>query len=179
MFYHTPIPPPKDIIRRIDNDVEYYPSTGLIIWINPQSSKLKPGDIAGNIKADGYISIGFKSKSGGVYKILAHHIAYYKMRGKWPPREMDHKRGNRADNRWSKLRLAKHHQNISNQKLRINNTSGITGISWYKATNKWQVRIGHRYRTINVGYFSTLQEAIKARRQAEKKYFGKFRRRHN
>jgi len=82
----TPIPPPKGVLRRIDNDIAYYPSTGLIIWLNPQSTKLKSGDIAGSFH-NGYIRIKITYK-GKYYGILAHHIAYYKigvcgLLGKW------------------------------------------------------------------------------------------------
>jgi HNH endonuclease/AP2 domain len=171
----TPVPPPKGVLHRIDNDLEYYPSTGDIVWVNPGGHRvIKSGDIAGTLMKSGYILIRLRVNSK-VYSIYAHHIAYYKMHGVWPPKEIDHKRGKKSDNRWRKLRLAKHYQNGANSKLGINNTTGISGVSWYKSSNKYRVRIKYKYKEIHVGYFDTLREAKRARRRAERQYFGKFR----
>jgi hypothetical protein len=171
--WSTPIPPPKGVLRRLDNDMEYYSLSGNIIWINP-IKHIKSGSVAGCLTKSGYIVIGLRY-NGKLYKLYAHHIAYYKMRGRWPPKEVDHKRGNKSDNRWSKLRLAKHYQNGANHKLHKSNTSGISGVDFYKNMNKYRVRIRYKYKYIHVGYFDTLREAKHARRQAEKQYFGKFR----
>ena len=62
-----------------------------------------------------------------------------------------------------------------NRPLRNNNTSGITGVSLYKQTNKWRAYIEYNQKYIHLGLFNTKEEAIKARKEAELKYFGKYR----
>lgn len=51
------------------------------------------------------------------------------------------------------------------------NQGNFRGISWRKDSNKWSVRIGINYKNINLGNFSTKEEAIKIRLLAEKKYW--------
>ena len=64
-----------------------------------------------------------------------------------------------------------------NAKLRSDNTSGYTGISWSKNYNKWWVRITTKKdEDIDLGYFNKddLDKAIQARLDGEKKYFGEY-----
>lgn len=48
-----------------------------------------------------------------------------------------------------------------------NTTSGVRGIIWAKERNKWNVYISRK----NLGYYDTLEEAKKVRKEAEEKYF--------
>lgn len=52
-----------------------------------------------------------------------------------------------------------------------NNTSGAKGVCLRKRTGKWDVNIGFKNRKIYVGTFPNLEDAIKARKEAEAKYF--------
>ena len=54
-----------------------------------------------------------------------------------------------------------------NKRIHPKNTSGYKGIS--KNENKWQVCINGKY----VGIFSELEDAVEARKEAEKKYWNK------
>ena len=62
-----------------------------------------------------------------------------------------------------------------NRRLQSNNTSGYTGVSFDKKTNKWMARINK----VTLGYFENIEDAIKARKEAEIKYFGEFRYKEN
>ena len=55
-----------------------------------------------------------------------------------------------------------------------NNTSGITGVSWDKRLQKWSVRLQVNGERIILGNYVNKNDAIKARLEAEKKYFGEF-----
>ena len=55
-----------------------------------------------------------------------------------------------------------------------NNTSGVTGVDWHKGWKKWRVRITVNHKTISLGAFDSMDDAIKARKEAEQKYFGEF-----
>lgn len=84
--------------------------------------------------------------------------------------EVDHIKHIKFDNRKSQLRIVTKSQNQMNASIRKNNTSGRTGINWSKSHNKWQVRIAKNESRIDVGYFDSFQDAVKAREKAEKKH---------
>lgn len=88
---------------------------------------------------------------------------------------IDHINHNTLDNRKSNLRICTQNDNAKNKSKQINNTSGVTGVSWYKKYEKWRVRIQVNNKDILIGYFDDKEEAIKARKEAEIKYFGEFR----
>lgn len=82
------------------------------------------------------------------------------------------------DNRKSNLRI--HGDNKSefqsrntwNSRRRVDNTSGTTGVTFH--CNRWESRITVDGVRITLGRFNSKDEAIKARKDAEKKYFGKW-----
>lgn len=51
-------------------------------------------------------------------------------------------------------------ENIYNHKN--NHTSGIRGVSWHKQHKKWRVNVTHNKVTYFAGYYTDLDEAIKA-----------------
>jgi hypothetical protein len=63
---------------------------------------------------------------------------------------------------------------MQNCSLRSNNTSGVTGVGWHKQTLKWRVRIVVNGVELFLGTYVDFEDAVKARLQAEKKYFGDF-----
>ena len=89
---------------------------------------------------------------------------------------VDHINGNRLDNRAENLRLVNRAQNNMNKGLRSNNTSGHTGVAWDKSKGKWvaQIQIGGKAKFL--GRYTDIEKAIKARTEAEEKYFGEYRR---
>lgn len=87
---------------------------------------------------------------------------------------VDHKNRDGLDNRRANLRVCTHAENMRNAKTRKDNASGFTGVSWYKRTSKWSARINVNNKTIYLGYFSDLALAIKAYKQASRKYHGDF-----
>lgn len=78
------------------------------------------------------------------------------------------------DNRKINLRVVTHSQNMSNKKIHSNNNSGITGVCWHKASNKWWAYISKNKQRIDLGYFNNFEDAVKARKEAEEKYFGEY-----
>jgi hypothetical protein len=79
---------------------------------------------------------------------------------------VDHRKGAKLDNRKAALRVATKAQNNENRKINSNNTSGHKGVSWHKATKKWQAQIKHEGKKINLGRFTDLEGAAKAYREA-------------
>lgn len=96
--------------------------------------------------------------------------------GDWPPRDRDveHRNRNRADNAWSNLRLATRSQNNMNTGLRSDNKSGQKGVGRRQDTGRWYARITVDRRVILLGHFDSFDDAVAARRAAERRYFGPF-----
>ena len=90
--------------------------------------------------------------------------------------EVDHIHGEltRYDNRKENLRIVTKTQNSMNVNIRKNNTSGVTGVSWHKKSNKWRAYITVNSKMKEIGCFCSFDDAVLARRKAEDKYFGEF-----
>ena len=52
-----------------------------------------------------------------------------------------------------------------------NSKSGVRGVYWSNREGRWVAKIGFQNRTITIGRFTRLEDAIQARKDAEKKYF--------
>lgn len=87
---------------------------------------------------------------------------------------VDHINHNKLDNRKQNLRICKHMNNLWNHKIGIKNTSGVSGVNWHNQNDKWQVRIGYKGKEIYLGTYDNFDEAVEVRKEAEKKYFGKY-----
>lgn len=82
----------------------------------------------------------------------------------------DHLSRNTDDNRKCNIYLKSNQKNTHNRGLSKANTSGKTGVSYNKQKGSWTAYITVNYKTIHLGDFSDLNEAIKERVNAEKKY---------
>lgn len=87
---------------------------------------------------------------------------------------VDHMSHNTTDNRKINLRICTVSNNNMNATLRSNNTSGCTGVSWFKLTNQWRARITINYTEIELGLFDDYEDAIIIRKEAEEIYFGRY-----
>lgn len=56
-----------------------------------------------------------------------------------------------------------------NQRVPVTNTSGHKGVSLFKATGKWSAYMHVNKRRKHLGYYDTMEEAVKAREKAEGK----------
>lgn len=88
--------------------------------------------------------------------------------------EIDHINLNRADNRRENLRFATHQENNFNKKYHKNSTTKIKGVYWSKRLQKWYAKIYFNYKSIHLGVFENLEDAVAARQKAEKEYFKEF-----
>lgn len=85
--------------------------------------------------------------------------------------EIDHKNGVRYDCRKSNLRFCTRTQNTWNTGIRSNNTSGVKGVSYNKARDKWFAYINVDKQRKSLGYYTDFNDAVNARLNAERKYF--------
>lgn len=91
-----------------------------------------------------------------------------------PGEIVDHINHNKSDNRKVNLRIVSRSQNTINRKLPTNNTSGICGVRWHKRDKQWQSDITFQGKRYYLGMFDDYDDAVKARKAAEEKYFGEF-----
>lgn len=93
-----------------------------------------------------------------------------------PPSNMDvdHINHNKLDNRRCNLRIVFDYENMWNQKISKNNTSGVTGVYFEKNTGKWIAKIYVNGKQIFLGRFNAFEEAVRVRKEAEEKYFGEY-----
>ena len=87
---------------------------------------------------------------------------------------VDHINRNPLDNRKSNLRICSYQENSFNKSIRVDNTSGIAGVSFHKINKKWKAKIKYNNLTIHLGYFEDINEALINRRVAEEILFGEY-----
>ena len=88
----------------------------------------------------------------------------------------DHIDGNKLNNVRENMRFITQQNNARNRTLRSKNKSGRIGVVWSKRDNKWRAKIKTDGKEIHLGSFAKLEDAVKAREDAEEKYFGEYRR---
>ena len=146
----------------------YSKKTGDFTWKERRGSRAAKGSVAGSEhrhRGKKYWRIRLNKK---IY--YAHRLAWLYVNGEFPELEIDHIDGNGLNNSWSNLREVTRTENNRNKRLCNNNTSGVTGVHWFKASKKWQAQIRYEGKSVHLGYFKYKEEAIKVRRQAEIDY---------
>lgn len=76
-----------------------------------------------------------------------------------------------VDNRKSNLRITTPLNNSRNKCKTKANTSGVTGVSWCKRSQKWCAQIGVNRKTIHLGYFDNLEDAAPSKKRSGRKIF--------
>lgn len=144
----------------------YYNPNGWLEWKSSHASRIKLNERAGCTFKGGYRRIFVNGKSHAEHRLV--WLYHY---GKMPEKDLDHINRNPSDNRIENLRECTDKENQQNTNIQKNNTSGYKGVGWYKNYNKWCAKIKVNGKYINLGYFEDKEDAIKARKQAENKYW--------
>ena len=126
--------------------VVYFPESG--VFIRKSNSK-----IIGVVGERGYIRIWLRGR-----QYLAHRLAWLYVHGEWPDC-IDHINHNNKDNRISNLRGVTRQENLKNKLKYKNNKSGVSGVHWASAANKWRARIVVNKKALHLGYFDDVDEA--------------------
>jgi len=125
------------------------------------------GALAGSLESRGYLQITL-----GRRLRMAHRLVWAYVHDRWPVGELDHINGDRADNRIANLREAPSGENSWNHAVRRDSSTGVTGVSYHKDTGKFAAYIGEGGGLRHLGLFLTVEDAVRARKQAEAETFG-------
>ena len=126
------------------------------------------GKEAGNKREDGYVRVKVNNRLH-----MAHRLVFLMMNG-YLPKEIDHIDGDRSNNKIENLRDVTKSENAQNRKMPINNTSGIKGVCWHKAVNKWYVQLQVNKKMKYFGIYDNLELAQLVAIEARDKYHGKY-----
>ncbi len=129
---------------------------GVITWRNKSSpqSRIVLGERAGSFDKDGYLIVRVRNQTSSI-----HRIVWVYHNGEIPAGfEIDHVDGDKLNNRIENLRLTTRSVNCSNQRKRIDNTSGVCGVTFMKDRLKYRAQV----RGVRLGQFDTKEEAAEA-----------------
>lgn len=162
-----------ETIRKL---LSYDPDTGLLTWTRRPLGMFTEGRNCNqwNTRYAGKPAFGCFQDDylhGAIFSIKyrAHRIAWAIHHGEWPSGQIDHINGIKHDNRITNLRDVTNQENSRNSKKPKNNTSGCVGVCWNKSSSKWLARIANGMNAVHLGSFEDINEAIAARKAAEKK----------
>ena len=122
----------------------------------------------------GYYAVGLckngKVKKYNVHRLVAKHFIPNLSKCKC----VDHINCNTLDNTVSNLRWCTQQQNCFNSSLSSINTSGIKGVWFDKARQKWAAEIKFNNKKIFIGRYEKIEDAKQARQSKAKELFGEF-----
>lgn len=146
--------------------LDYDPVTGILRWRITSGRAYAGKEAGGRDPSTGYHRV----RVDGI-PILSHHVAWAIVEGVWPER-VDHRWGKEAGNHWDNLRLCTQSQNMGNIGLPKNNTSGIKGVTFHKATGLWRAQIKINGKRKHLGCRPTKEEAGALYVEAAANHFG-------
>jgi hypothetical protein len=135
----------------------------LFTWKKSRGGKVA-NSICGRIDTSGHRQITINNRS-----YLAHRIAIFIKNGSWPKNQIDHINGNKDDNRIINLRECSASQNQQNSKKRIDNKSGVKGVSWHNGRKNWVCQLQINKKKIHVGEYKKFEDAVSAIKIAREK----------
>lgn len=125
------------------------------------------------LNSNGYARTSSKAPGEKRRCVYLHQIVFEHYRGAVPEgHEVDHRNRNKLDCVPKNLRAATYSQQIHNQFVRSNNTSGHRGVNWNRGKSRWESRIMVRGKLIRLGYFENIQDAVEARKKSDIQHFG-------
>jgi hypothetical protein len=125
----------------------------------------------GESKASGRISTkGYRQIFVQGRRYAAHRLAWLYVHGVWPDGQLDHKNQIKDDNRIENLRPADNQTNQENVEKWTHNRSGRRGVALHgDGTYRADIKVDGR--TIYLGRFHNIVDAVAARMRAERKHF--------
>jgi hypothetical protein len=134
-----------------------------------ETPRVTAGQLAGTVNKEGYVVVGHKYVQYRVHRIIwAMHY------GEWPDHQIDHINGIKTDNRIDNLRPCNDSQNQRNVKKKsIGKHSKHKGVDLHQGRWRARIRPGDGTR-LDLGYFTTEEDAAAAYAEAAAKFHGEF-----
>lgn len=174
--------------RLIPQVLRYCPQEGQLYWRHrPESlfsdSKARRSDwIAANWNSrhagkPAFTAVGAHGYRCGTLQgcgLTLHRVAFLLMTGDWPEHEVDHRNGDRTDNRWENLRPVSKAQNNRNARG-YSKTSDYVGVSWNRSLGGYVARVYHNGKNHYCGFSKSDPESLARRRDKKaKELFGEY-----
>lgn len=132
-----------------------YREDGFLIRRTNEGQRGRVGDLVGCLDNTGYLTVGVDE-----HKYLVHRLIWFWHHGYLPENLLDHKDRIKINNWIDNLREVGHQCNIRNIDNPKTNTSGVKGVIWSKANNKWMAFININKKQYYLGYFIEFDEAV-------------------
>ncbi len=149
--------------------LSYNQELGKLFWKKKpycKSNRIRIGKEAGCKTSQGYLRLGIENKEYQYHRVL--WVMHY---GSIPrEKQIDHIDHNPLNNHISNLQLVTDAENKLNLPMRKTNKSGHRGVHWDKQREKWFAQIQRNGKTRALGRFERLEDAVKARWEAEQAY---------
>lgn len=163
----------KNYSEVIDLHKLFYYDGANLRWLAPTSNRVKKYRLVGTISA-GYLSTSIYNKS---YQV--HRIIWELHNGPIPDGfVVDHKDGNKLNNKLGNLRLCTQAENVLNCAASKNSKTKIKGVFFDKSRGKYKTQISVKGKLYFLGRFRKLEDAESAYRKAQIKLHGEFRRKY-
>lgn len=149
---------------RLRELLNYEPATGVFTWKVSKGTRARPGDITGTLHPTTfYLVIGIDGKL-----FQAHRLAWLYVHGKWPDADIDHRNGDRTDNRIANLRDVSRRINTENRR-KSQGKSALMGVHWNPRIG-WFSRIKSKGKVFYLGCHPTEQAAHEAYVKAKRSF---------
>ncbi|MBI1493438.1 HNH endonuclease [Halocynthiibacter styelae] len=106
--------------------------------------------------------------AGQRWRLQLHRVIYAAYNNSWPAKFVDHLDGDPTNNSIRNLREVDDAENARNCARSRSNTSGTTGVYWFKPRSCWTASITVNGDQISLGYFKDIKHAQIARQSAQK-----------
>lgn len=149
--------------ERLKELLHYRPDTGELVWRKRMGPKAPAGAVAGVLAPTGYQRVKVDGKT-----YQRSRLAWLYTVGSFPPGMLDHRNGDRRDDRLENLRACTAGENCQNLGLTKANKSGVMGVSWKTSHKRWCAQIKHHGRVHYLGLLDHIEDAAAARREAKR-----------
>lgn len=155
--------------ERLKQLLSYDPDTGEFIRLTRPTNSAKIGERFGCVQRSNKFPDYYRGKIESKGYLL-HRLAFLYMTGSFPEKIVDHVDGNGLNNAWSNLREVDDTGSARNRKVRNTNKSGCSGVYFNTFKQKWVADICEKSKKVYLGEFVDLDDAIRARKEAETTY---------